>query len=178
MNNDKETNITSGNISVWVRTSILSQLTNFLAFGSKRAVLSWDIEKKTLSLDEVDKSEKKLSTIFTAMASQVNSAYFPSGKDFFMTVDGKRYDISIRNSYTNSVFAADAMEAIDGDLVGAYSDIKSNLNVFRAFLKKEGQEKVFVSPINSHMTLRSIVGVGAILVAIAAVGFGVALIGR
>jgi len=145
MNSDQNTPITSGSLDVWVRSSFLAKLTDLMIFGGKKAVLSWDVAQKTVSLQEVENSSAATNPMFIAHTSQITAAYFPPGKNFFITVNGTAYDLSLRNSYTNSAVITDAIEIIDGGVEGAYSESKSNLFVLRAFLKQEHPDKIYVS---------------------------------
>jgi len=163
MNN--ETNIASGSISVWVRTSLLSRMTGFMFFGAKKGILSWDVDKKTVILNEVDNKNTTIGPIFTAGVLQVTSATFPPGKDFFISIDGKRYDVSLRGKYSNSVLMADAIEMLDDGVEGAYSEMNSQIAILRAFLKKENPNKIYVS----QFTGRTSLGIGAVVIVVIAI---------
>lgn len=172
MNNYPNVPVTSGKIDVWVRTSILSRITDLMLLGSKKAVLSWDVDAKTVVLSEVDKNNATINTIFTASALQVTGAHFPPGKNFFISIDGKQYDISMRGKYSNTPFMADAVDAIDGVIEDAYLEKNSDISHLRTFLKKENPDKIYVSQLNAHTNLKvSVILIVAILVVIAAIGF-------
>jgi hypothetical protein len=153
MDNTSQPTVFSGSLSVWIRTSAASKLTDSMLLGSKKAILTWASEKKTVSLNEVDDKNAVINNLFTVSVASIEKAYFLSMGEIVIAADKKRYDMRLRDSSTDSALAADAVQLAAGGV-----HVKNDgLVALQAFLKQENPKVLAISRITSRTFITAII---------------------
>lgn len=175
MNDTKIATPASGSVKAWLRTGLLAKLTGFMLLGAQRVILSWDAQKKTVTLSEVDENNNITNTIFNSGIQSITRATF-FRENFYIRINNVRYDLSLRDDRVNEKASNDLLQLADtglGGLFSAYVDMKSEIKNFQTLLK-ENKVKDTRTPMLS--TRKYLWVLAIILVAVIVVSFSLMLI--
>jgi len=139
------TPITSGIISGWLRSGLLSKLTGITSLGARRVALLWDTATKMIVLTEVDAANTVVRTIFSVPTTEIQRATFFQDT-VMLRVAGVRYDFSLRDGRAKNTLARDAVQIADaaiGSPLAVRAQLKSQLGALEAFLLAENPDRTY-----------------------------------
>jgi len=163
--------LTSGSVNGWLQTHILGKLTGFTTFGAGRVVLSWNVETKLVTMISVDADNKILNTLFTVPAKDIQQATF-FYNNFYLRVDGVKYDISLRNARANRAGLNDIINLVDSEIGGVLEindDIKSGINNFRVFLNSENSKNTYLPKMTPKARIKLLIILAVAVIAVAVI---------
>lgn len=170
--------LTSGSVAGWLQTHILGKLTGFTSFGAGRVVLSWNVDTKLVTMTSVDADNNILNTLFTVPAKDIQQATF-FFNNFYLRVDGVKYDISLRNARANRAGLNDIINLVDSEIGGVLEindDIKSGINNFRTFLQSENSKNTYLLKSTPKARIKLLVIVAVAVLAVAGIAVIVSIV--